>query len=413
MPGRRRCCCGSGSGCAGNCNCDGTNVAIQLTSESHLSNGGVCRALTATRHVVGTVTDDNGTWKFFGVPSDGDVGITVTDCGATYGATKSSVQLYTNVFDGTPCPHLSLTLDYRYTFSCVGDGTVRLAIQAYTILCNTDGKEYYAQWPVGAFTLSEITSAIATPSCDGSTLSATFTFSGTLSGGQSWPTSTASVSINIADQGYYCCQDFVVYGCNGIGLAGVGVTVASVTKTTDSSGKTHVAWSSINGCSDDATIDAGSARFDVATVTSTFTTNATTTVTLTVASGYHCIAGCEWPISNTLHATHPVFGAITYTYSAGSWVATVSYAYPGLGACPAKTVTVTCTWDGATTYTEAWKYAVTNCPDDTGGSTHTATWVSGALVCPMSFSKTFTLTPAGTPEQNLYGAGAMTLSLTE
>lgn len=400
-------CCG-GDPCGSNCNCDGSGVNVQKTTETHSSNGGVCRGLTSTTNVVGTVTDDNGTWKFFGLPADGDSAVTKTDCSGTYGATKSSVQLYT-ASSGSPCPSLSMTLDYTYIYSCVGDGTVQLSIYAYTATCAYDGLTYYFQWPAGAVSLSLVATATATPTCDSSTLSATFSFSGTLSGGQSPPTSSATISLNIASDGLYCCQEFVVTGCNGMAIAGASVAVASVTKTTNAYGHVHVAWHA--GCDSDATISA--TRFSSATITSTFTTGATTTQALTAASGYHCITECAIPIPGTLHATHPVFGAITYTYSAGNWVATVSYAYPGLGACPSKTVTVTVTWNGNTTYTEAWKYAATNCPDDTGGSTHTATWTSGALVCPMSFAKTFSLTPAGTPEQNLYGAGAMTLTITE
>jgi hypothetical protein len=124
-----------------------------------------------------------------------------------------------------------------------------------------------------------------------------------------------------------------------------------------------------------------------------------------------------------LHATHPVFGAITYTYSAGPWVASVSYSYPGNigggGSCTAKTITVTCTWDGWTGYTESWTVDGSGCPDDSGGGgTVTASWDNDSLTCYVpsvsAFSGVFSYTPpGGSSQENLYGVGAIALAIIE
>lgn len=212
-----------------------------------------------------------------------------------------------------------------------------------------------------------------------------------------------------------CCIRFHVRGYNSLDLDGAAVSVWTDSGKTSlvATGTTSAGYVVLDVGTSGTYYEISKSRFTTTSATVSFTCGDTITETLSAASGYHCITGCEIPVPDTLHATHPVFGAVTYTYSGGNWVATVSYAYPGLGACPSKTVTVTCTWNGNTTYTESWKYAVTNCPDDTGGSTATVTWTDGTLVCPMSFSKGFSHTPAGTPEQNLYGAAAMTLTITE
>lgn len=79
-----------------------------------------------------------------------------------------------------------------------------------------------------------------------------------------------------------------------------------------------------------------------------------------VDSGYHCSNECPYPEPDTLHGTHSVLGAITYTYDefgplSLGWYATVSYSYPGCYCCPAKTVTVNCFLDPSFIYQESWK----------------------------------------------------------
>lgn len=214
-----------------------------------------------------------------------------------------------------------------------------------------------------------------------------------------------------------CCQIINVVGCNSLPVQGATVNVRAssggtilATGTTDGSGNVSLVWT--GSCSTSVYIEAiYSPQFTTAGGTYTVTAGDTTTITLSAATGYHCITGCAVPAPDTLHATHPTMGAITFTYSGGNWIASVSYSYPGFGACPAKTVTVTCTWNGSSSYTESWKVSGT-CPDDAGGSTVTATWTSGALACPPGLSKTFGITPSAGAQSNFYqGTGARSISL--
>lgn len=228
----------------------------------------------------------------------------------------------------------------------------------------------------------------------------------------------ADVYIDVPKFAIGCHQRFVATGCNSLPSPGILVSVwtnsgkvtSLGTGTTDAAGIVLIDL----GAATSFYWEATHARFVTASNTETIAVGDSVGVSLTTpASGYHCITGCAIPVADTLHATHPVFGAITYAYSAGSWIGSTSYAYPGIGACAAKTVTISSIWDGGTGYADSWKYDGADCPDNAGANTATVVWTDGALVCPLSFTKTFSHTPSGTIETNLYGTSAMTLHLTE
>lgn len=137
---------------------------------------------------------------------------------------------------------------------------------------------------------------------------------------------------------------------------------------------------------------------------------------LIAGTGYACMSSCPEPILTTLTAYHPIFGPINYTYSAGHWIATVSYHFAAYGGCPAKIVTVTCDWNGGSGYTETWK-VLGNCPDPTGAD-HTATWTLNSTTCfdpvySMSFLIEFVFNPVATADQNMYFGSSQLLDITE
>ena len=207
-------------------------------------------------------------------------------------------------------------------------------------------------------------------------------------------------------------------GCSSAPLQNVALVVTGVcTYNTDTSGQVN-----LNLETGSYPWTATAPRFSGASGTKAVTSCADdfTTTAMSVAAGYHCFtgSGCAYPIADTLHATHPLFGAITLTYSSGNWVASVSYSYPGFGACGAKTVTVTCTLNGTTgDYTESWKASVA-CPDNAGGSTITATWSLTGQTCYVptvsAFSIAFNISPSAGAQQNFYqGSGSRSLTITE
>jgi hypothetical protein len=146
-------------------------------------------------------------------------------------------------------------------------------------------------------------------------------------------------------------------------------------------------------------------RFTMNSDSPTITLGDTLNITMSAASGYECVTGCAQPEPDTMHATHPVFGALTFAWSGGPWIATKNYSFPGFGGCGAKTVAVTCVWDSGNYY-EQWKYDGSDCPDNAGATTATANWTPGAQVCYIpsvsSFSQAYTITPAAGHEANFY-----------
>lgn len=324
--------------CPTNCDCDGTDVSIQGTSETQTTNGGICNAIAnVTSRVFGTVTDANGTWKLFGLSFNGTSGVLSTSCynGSPttkqdlFGPRKSAVSYYFDFNDfENPCVVAGTqTMPYTYTFSCVGDGTVSLSLGAPVLGCSWDGLTYYAIAPTASVGLSTIDESIVTPSCDGSSLTASFTFSN-LSGGQAPPSGTASVSVNLAELGYRCCQYFQFYGCNGLPLRGASVRVVSpggafVQVTLDSAGQAVTTWNA--QCTGMTLHVEGEGKFLTINDTRDFTTGATTTETPTLASGQHCYAGCAWPVAETIVVSFIFASTHDFTWNGTNWVASFSY----------------------------------------------------------------------------------------
>lgn len=220
-----------------------------------------------------------------------------------------------------------------------------------------------------------------------------------------------------------CVYIFDIVGCNSIPAPGTTVNLWTSSAKTTLIG-TRTGSGSINGAiTANGYYEVTGSRFLMASGSGVVPDiTSSNTVSLTEASGYFCDASiCGWPLSATLHSTHPVFGALTYTYSSGSWVASKSYSYPGNvggSTCAAKVVTVTCTWDGGTTYYESWPIDGSGCPDPAGaGGTATAVWIPGTVTCYQpsvtAFDAAWSFTPSSTAETNMYGTSALALDLTE
>jgi hypothetical protein len=215
-----------------------------------------------------------------------------------------------------------------------------------------------------------------------------------------------------------CLTTLQVQGCNSLALPGAAVSIYDhsggtllYSGTTDGSGNF-----SFDAPAGTAYAVVSRSRFNTSSTTVSLSPGGTTVVSLTPATGYHCVIGCPIPASDTLHGTHPKFGALTYTYSGGVWTTTFAYSYPGVGSCgPPGVRTVTCTWDGGTNYTESWKYDTTTlCPVDSGTGTETVAWTTaGAGACPPSLLVNVNHTPTGAIEQNMYAAAPMSFGITE
>jgi hypothetical protein len=225
-----------------------------------------------------------------------------------------------------------------------------------------------------------------------------------------------------------CKYKFNVEGCNFIAAEGVTVsawtsaakTTLLGTGTTDSSGDILIVSTerTTNGhyeiTGSRFTSLSGNGLLSSATSTNNFS--------LTATASYHCDSGiCGWPIAGTLHMTHPVFGAVTLTYSSGHWTGTKAYSYPGNiaggGSCAGATVTVSFDMDEGYGYTESWPYDGSDCPTDSGTNTATAFWTFEGVDCYVpsvtAFSANFSKTPFAGPQENLYGSSFLNLSITE
>lgn len=220
-----------------------------------------------------------------------------------------------------------------------------------------------------------------------------------------------------------CCQTFQVTGCNGVGLGYARVRVLTGPGGTllgeavmNADGTTALSW--FGTCNVYVEVEY-SPEFTTSGESLSLTAAGTTNLDgLTVASGYHCFPNCAIPLPDTLHATHPALGALTFTYSSGFWVSTKVYSYPGFPdtGCPSSTVTVTSKLNASTgAYTESWKTDDDGCPTNSGSNTYTVTWDNGPRACPPGPSLTYSRLADGAEEQNLYqdfGFDALSLSLT-
>jgi len=216
-----------------------------------------------------------------------------------------------------------------------------------------------------------------------------------------------------------CSYTFTVIGCNSLGAPGLTVSVYTASGgtllasgTTDGSGVAALSWSGSGGSLWVAIT--GSARFNSYGQTSTLVCGGLQTITLTVATGYFCVAGCALPWAGTLHGTDSVLGTATLTRSGLSWTGTSSYAFPGYvqGAttwCFSRTITLSWLVDAAGAASVSWTCATGGasgpnpiCPATTGGGpcTETAsTTVTQSITCPPSLLISQSLTYNGTTTQ--------------
>lgn len=179
-----------------------------------------------------------------------------------------------------------------------------------------------------------------------------------------------------------CKQTFAVRGCNSAALQGATVTVWTdsgkttqlATGTTDAGGNVTLYWNAT--CATSVYVEVSCPRFVTYTNTGAYTCAATTTVSLSAASGYHC-AGCSAiPLADTLHLTDSVYGSTTLSYSAGNWVSgTTSWSFPGDVCCSAASFGMIYTLTGSTCALSATYghgppvVGVPECPTGTGRQT--------------------------------------------
>jgi hypothetical protein len=172
-----------------------------------------------------------------------------------------------------------------------------------------------------------------------------------------------------------CCIPFNVNGCNGLPLGNSGITVKSGASII-AGGTTSTLPPLIGQVAIDV---ATTGTYDiVVTNASRFTSTTFTDVTLacntlasfdmssSIASGFHCLAGCAQPVKDTLHATFSVAGAMSLSWSGSAW--TISIGISG------HTYVVTLNQDGSMTITRdgtdcgAVTLTVTSCPPSFAGN---------------------------------------------
>lgn len=223
-----------------------------------------------------------------------------------------------------------------------------------------------------------------------------------------------------------CTQAITVKGCNNLGVSGLTVSVYTsnggsllASGTTDANGQVVLSWPGASG-SYYVTVT-GSARFASYGQTLTLACpSGTATITLTVATGYHCASGsgCALPYKDTLHASDTLLGAATLTYQtsgtySGSWIATTSYTYAGLTQpngvvyCFSGTVTIFWRVTGGTFAIE-WDCGQNQvCPDSNNDpwsdpsncSGVNSVTLSTSIACPPSLSITQTVVYNGNSTQ--------------
>lgn len=229
-------------------------------------------------------------------------------------------------------------------------------------------------------------------------------------------TNNFPATITLAPSG--CCQSIAVFGCDDIDvIEGAEISIYDeeggtllAQKTAGVGGLAILLWE--GSCDVHVVITEPSGRLAYAD-DHTFTSGSASFLTMVPATGYQCM-GCAYPVPDTLHTTHPVFGALTYTYSGGEWHATKVYSHPGYAGCSASTVTVTITYTPGGTYQEDWKSDGAGCPSDLGGDDNTAYWNITGGDCPPSFEETWEFTPGTAAEINLYQQTTkLTLAITE
>jgi hypothetical protein len=133
-----------------------------------------------------------------------------------------------------------------------------------------------------------------------------------------------------------CNETFTVRGCNSILARAVPVSVWT------NSGKTVLLGTTLSDASGLAVINIGGAgtyyyevgdgvRFNISSATVAMSCGGSIAVTLTAHSGFHCVAGCAWPILDNLNFTDTFFGSGVASWNGTLWVGSLSYSYPGCG----------------------------------------------------------------------------------
>lgn len=130
-----------------------------------------------------------------------------------------------------------------------------------------------------------------------------------------WTTTTASFALAATSDNTRITV--TVQGCSAVALVGALVTITrgtfSFSGTTNGSGQ--VVWT--NAPVGSWTATASKAGFNLGTTTgnSTCNSNSIGTISMPVASGYHCLGtGCADPATDTLHANDPIAGLVPLTW---------------------------------------------------------------------------------------------------
>lgn len=141
-----------------------------------------------------------------------------------------------------------------------------------------------------------------------------------------------------------------------------------------------------------------------------------------VAAGYRCLAGCAWPVSNTLHVTYT---NITFPHTiaggVGAWTGSNSYSFPGCGSCPPLSLNIVATYQPAVNLLQLnwFRNDLTPCPGS--GSTNvglgfTSTGRTCFIPGVSAFSDTLVSSPipGGSAQAALWcTTGAQTATITE
>lgn len=183
---------------------------------------------------------------------------------------------------------------------------------------------------------------------------------------------------DISGCGCPCTVGFTVFGCNGLKYSGLTVNVYDhsggtllATGTTTSTG-VSLTWPGTSGTYY-VQVTGMSARFQSYGVNTSLTCGGAVNITLSVATGYTCYAGCLLPVANTLTFTGSLGPTCTLTYSAGAWGGTLTAGGDGF--------TISLDATGVITITDT--SASITCPTTITGTT-----------CPTSFLVNITI--AGT-----------------
>lgn len=224
---------------------------------------------------------------------------------------------------------------YAYSISCSGSGHLTVLRAWYEFTCISPGWQYApCSCNTGAGAQKTATSGSQPIDCTAPSWSGTLT---KLSGNLADPVG-GSVSISGSPFGPpTCCQTFAIRGCNTALLHGVTVNVydsaggtlyaSGVTASSGANpGKVTLYWSG-HSCSVYVTVVDPQSRFANYGSSLSLTFGSTTTITMTLASGFTCITsgGCPYPLPSTLHCTFANAGAQVFSFSAGNWTASFTY----------------------------------------------------------------------------------------